>query len=205
MLKANFEWEWTAVHQAAFDKLKQAMINTTHLSAIDPRQPYHYYTDASKDCLGSTLAQQCTHGKYKGHLRPIALMSPKMQAAETRYPTQQQELLAIVLALKQWFHLLRGPQQVHVHTDHESLRYLKTCPQPLTPRQARWSLFLHEYILTLWYVPGLENPAADACSHLSSRQLMDIENATRTRVLAPMLLLQARFPEPEMSALERQN
>ena len=164
----------TAVHQASFDKLKQAMISARHLSAIDPRQPYHLYTDASKDCVGATLAQRCAHGKYKGHLPPIAFMSRKMQPAETRYPIREQELLAIVLALKQWFHLLRGPQQVHVHTDHESLRYLKTCPRPLTPRQARWSQFLEEYNLTLLYVPGLENPAADACSRLTSRQLMDI-------------------------------
>ena len=77
MFKADLEWEWTAVRQASFDKLKQAMINATHLSAIGPRQPYHLYTDASKDCLGATLAQRCAHGKYKGHLRPIAFMSRK--------------------------------------------------------------------------------------------------------------------------------
>ena len=182
-LTAMFK-ECTAVHQASLDKLKQAMISATHLGAIDPRQPYHLYTDASKDCVGATLAQRCAHGKYKGHLRPIAFMSRKMQPAETRYPIREQELLAIVLALKQWFHLLRGPQQVHVHTDHKSLRYLKTCPRPLTPRQARWSEFLEEYNLTLWYVPGLKNPAADACSCLTSQQLMDIENATRTWAFA---------------------
>ena len=134
MFKADFEWEWMAVHQASLDKLKQEMINATHVSAIDPRQPYHLYTDAWKDCVGATLAQRCAHGKYKGHLRPIAFMSRKMQPAETRYPIREQELLAIVLAFKQWFHLTRGPQQVHVHTDHESLRYLKICPRPLTPR-----------------------------------------------------------------------
>ena len=65
--------------------------------------------------------------------------------------------------------LLWDTPQVHVHTDHESPRYLKTCPRPLTPRQARWSQFLEEYNLTLWYVPGLENPAADACSRLTSQ------------------------------------
>ena len=70
---------------------------------------------------------------------------------------------------------------MHVRTDHKSLRYLKTCLRPLTPRQARWSQFLEEYNLTLWYVPGLENPAADSCSRLTLGQLMDIENATRTR------------------------
>ena len=104
-----------------------------------------------------------------------------MQPAETRYPIREQELLAIVLALEQWFHLLRGPQQVHEHTGHESPRYLKRCPRPLTPRQARWSTFLEEYNLTLWYVLDLENPEADACSRLTSQHLMDIENATRTR------------------------
>ena len=120
-----------------------------------------------------------------------------MQPAETRYPIREQELLAIVLALKQWFHLLRGPQQVHVHTDHESLRYLKTCPRPLTPRQARWSQFLEKYNLTLWYVPGLENPAADACSRLTSQQLMDIEIATRARALAITLVENWASPEGE--------
>ena len=48
-------------------------------------------------------------------------------------------------------------------------------------KPAHWSQFLEEYNLRLWYVPGLENPAADACSRLTSRQLMDIENAIRTR------------------------
>ena len=197
MFKADFEWEWTAVHQASFDKLKQAMINATHLSAMDTRQPYHLYTNASKDCVGATLAQRCAHGKYKGHLRPIAFMSRKMQPAETRYRIQEQELLAIVLALKQWFHLIRGPQQVHVHTDHESLQYLKTCPRPLTPRQARWSHFFEEYNLTFWYVPGLKNPAADACSRLTSQQLMDIENATRTRAFVIPLVENWVSPEGE--------
>ena len=89
MFKADFEWDRTAVHQASFDKLKQAMINATHLSAIDPRQPYHLYTDALKDCVGATLAQQRAHGKYKGHVLPIAFMSRKMQPAETRYPGRE--------------------------------------------------------------------------------------------------------------------
>ena len=92
MFEAHFEWEWTAVHQASFDKLKQAMINGTHLSAIDPRQPYHLYTYASKDCVGVTLAQRCAHAKSKGHLRPIAFMSRKMQPAETQYPVREQEV-----------------------------------------------------------------------------------------------------------------
>ena len=97
------------MHQAACDKLKPAMINATDWSGVDPRQPYHLYTDASKNCVLATLAQRYAHGKYKGHLQPFALMSRKMQSAETRYPIREQEQLATVLALKQCFHHLRGP------------------------------------------------------------------------------------------------
>ena len=86
---------------------------------------------------------------------------------------------------------------MHVHTDHESFRYLKTCPRPLTPQQARWSQFLEEYNLTFWYVPGVENPAADGCSRLTSRQLMDIENATRTRAFVVPLVENWVSPEGE--------
>ena len=84
-----------------------------------------------------------------------------------------------------------------MHTDHEGLRYLKTCFRPLTPRQARWSQFLEEYNLTLWYVPGLENPAADTCSRPTSQQLMDIENATRTRAFVIPMVENWASPEGE--------
>ena len=67
----------------------------------------------------------------------------------------------------------------------------------LTPRQARWSQFLEEYILTLYYVSGLENPAADTCSRLTLRQLMDIKNATCTRALVIPLVETWVTPEGE--------
>ena len=59
------------------------------------------------------------------------------------------------------------------------------------------SQFLEEYNLTLWYVPGLENPAADACSRLISQQLMDIKNATRTRAFVIPLGENWTSPEAE--------
>ena len=119
-------------------------------------------------------------------LLPLCRGRCKLLKLDTQ--TEKTELLAIVLALKQRFHVLRGQQQAHVHRDDESLHYLKMCPRLLTPRQERWSQFLEEYNLPLWYVPGLENPPADACSCLTSPQLMDIENATRTRAFVVPLV-----------------
>ena len=75
-----------------------------------------------------------------------------------------------------------------MHIDHESLRFLKTCPGPVTQQLAGWLYFLQEYNLTLWYVAGLDNPAADSCSRLTSRQLMDTKNATPTRAFVVPLV-----------------
>ena len=85
MFNADCQREWTAVHQAAFDKLKQAIISATHLMLLTPGSGT-ICTDALKDCVWATLVERCAHGKYKGHLRPIAFMSRKLQPAETGYP-----------------------------------------------------------------------------------------------------------------------
>ena len=86
---------------------------------------------------------------------------------------------------------------MHVHTDHKSLRYLNKCPLPLAQRQARWPQSLEEYNHMLWYGLGLENPAADACSCLTSQHLMDIENATLTRAFVIPLVENWAPPEGE--------
>ena len=49
----------------------------------------------------------------------------------------------------------------------------------------------------MWYVPGLESSAADACSRLTSQQLMDIENATGTRAFVVPLVENWVSPEGE--------
>ena len=47
------------------------------------------------------------------------------------------------------------------------------------------------------YLSGLENPAADTCSRLSSRRLMNIENAARTRAFVIPLVETWVTPEGE--------
>ena len=49
-----------------------------------------------------------------------------MTAAETRYPVCEQELLAVVMAVKEWRCYLEGnPYPVHLLTDHQSCRLSK--------------------------------------------------------------------------------
>ncbi|KAK6139092.1 hypothetical protein DH2020_027172 [Rehmannia glutinosa] len=56
--------------------------------------------------------------------RPIAYFSEKLKGAQLNYPTYDKELYALVRALETWQHYL-WPKEFVIHTDHESLKYLK--------------------------------------------------------------------------------
>jgi hypothetical protein len=59
--------------------------------------------------------------------RVIAYASCQLRHHEEHYSTHDQELLAVVHALKVWMHYLLG-NLVHISMDHKSLKYLFTQP-----------------------------------------------------------------------------
>jgi hypothetical protein len=94
--------------------------------------------------------------------RSIAYTSRKMESAELNYPTQQQELLAIVHALAAFgIYCLDKPPVVE--TDHKSLEGLFT-QKMANCRLARWYDILAEYQPTFSYLPGAKNGIADVLS-----------------------------------------
>ena len=86
-----------------------------------------------------------------------------MIQAERGYETHDAELLAIVMAFKQWRHYLEGSRYpIEVITDHNNLKYFMTTKE-LNGRQARWALRLAAFNFVIQYQPGRLN-AADAPS-----------------------------------------
>jgi hypothetical protein len=148
---------WGAEQQEAFDALKTAVAKGPCLALPDESKPYIVHTDASGYATGAVLMQQ-----YEGGLRPIAFLSKRMSDAEQRYPVHEQELLAILNALKAWRHYLGG-RRFEVLTDHQSLQYVETSAMA-TPRQMRWAAWLAEFDFGIKYVRGELNGAADALS-----------------------------------------
>ena len=60
-----------------------------------------------------------------GH--PVAYLSHKYNATEARYATGEQELYAVILALKAWRCYLQGcPGGLTLVTDRHPLTYLQT-------------------------------------------------------------------------------
>ncbi|GAA5878148.1 hypothetical protein JCM1840_002257 [Sporobolomyces johnsonii] len=86
-------------------------------------------------------------------------------AAEKNYPPHEQELLAIIAALKVWRIDLLGVQ-FKILTDHDTLKHFQTQPT-LSKRQARWMEVLADYDFELLYGPGKENTVADSLSRFS--------------------------------------
>ncbi len=158
LTKDDVAWSWGAAQQAAFDALKLAIRSGPVLALPDPSLPFVVHTDASGFAIGAVLQQK----QADGTLRPLAFLSKKMLDAETRYPTHEQELLAIISALKTWRHYLDG-RKFTVCTDHASLQHFKTQPM-LSGRQTRWKDVIAQFDFDIEYVRGESNVVADALS-----------------------------------------
>ena len=57
--------------------------------------------------------------------RPIAYFSEKLSSNALNYPIYDKELYALVRTLQTWQHYL-WPKEFIIHSDHESLKFLKT-------------------------------------------------------------------------------
>lgn len=159
MLQKGAKFEWNEPQRTAFERLKQAVTQQPVLILPDMTKPFVITTDASGYAVGAALSQDLGHGD-----QPIAFMSKKMLPAERNYPVHEQELLAIILSLKEWRHYLQGsPFTIRVLTDHHSLQCLQTQPN-LSGRQARWMMLMAEFTFKIEYQEGKKNIVADALS-----------------------------------------
>lgn len=165
LLSKAMPFAWDKQQQQAFEALKHAVSKEPTLILPDTSRQYIVTTDASGYAVGAVLQQD--HGQG---LQPIAYLSKKMLAAEKNYPVHEQELLAIVVALRSWRHYLHGSHfRIIVKSDHKSLQYFKTQPH-LSARQTRWLDLLAEFDFTIEYFEGKENVVADGLSRRSDHK-----------------------------------
>jgi len=86
------------------------------LAQPDIKRSFDVYCDASGIGIGCVLMQEG---------RVIAYASRQLKRHEEHYLTHDQELAAVVHALKIWWHYLLG-NICHIYTDHKSLKYIFT-------------------------------------------------------------------------------
>jgi RNase H-like domain found in reverse transcriptase len=148
-------FNWTSVHKEAYEEVKWVISKETLLSFPNFNKPFHMCTDASNYQLGSIIMQDD---------KPLAFYSCKLNPAQKRYTTGEQELLSIVETLKEFCTLLYGQARVVVHTDHKNILYGNLVYNRIT----RWRLLLEEYCPEIVHVKGDDNVIADALLHMEA-------------------------------------
>ncbi|SCZ91567.1 BZ3500_MvSof-1268-A1-R1_Chr1-2g01494 [Microbotryum saponariae] len=115
---------WTTPTVRHFEAIKSIVVSLDCLRPPDhsaDAMPFWVMTDTSLQGIGGVLLQ----GSHWKTAHPIAYWSRQYIPAERNYPTHEQELLAIVEALKEWcIDLLGG--HFHILTDHSTLEHFQT-------------------------------------------------------------------------------
>ena len=141
------------MHEKAFNTLKDKLINAPLLCLPNFDKVFEIECDASGIGIGAVLMQDS---------KPIAYFSEKLSGAALNYPTYDKELYALVRTLQTWQHYL-WPKEFIIHSDHESLKYLKSQGK-LNKRHAKWLEFIETFPYMIKYKSGKENIVADALS-----------------------------------------
>ena len=107
----------------AFESLKLALVSPPVLALPKEEGKFIVDTDASDVAVGVVLSQvQWYEGEWK--VRPIGFYSKAMDAAQMRYGTPKQEMLAVIIALNK-FRPFLVHQPFTLRSDHMSFGWLK--------------------------------------------------------------------------------
>lgn len=107
-------------------------------------------TDASGVGVGAVLTQI-----QNGEEKLISFYSSIHNEAERKYSTTEQELIAIISAIKHFRCYLSGSKFL-LRTDHKALVYLWRS-KDRNNRLFRWAIALQEYDFELEYIKGADN------------------------------------------------
>jgi hypothetical protein len=125
--------QWSAEADRAFGHLRALFTLAPVLAHPDPSLAFTVEVDASEARIGAMLSQ-CSGRPPK--LRHCAFFSKKLTPAKRNYDVGDEELLAVLKALKAWQHW----HPFLIWTDHRNLEYIRAARR-LHPRQARLAIY----------------------------------------------------------------
>jgi len=115
IVKKDVVFKWVQEQVKAFENLKDKLTKAPILVLPNIIKTFEIEFNASNIGIGVVLLQE-------GH--PIAYFIEKIKGSHLNYSTYDNELYALVRALQNWQHYL-FPKEFVIHSDHESLKYLK--------------------------------------------------------------------------------
>ena len=150
LTQANQAWTQMDKKCKAFDALKQVMTSTLVLVPLQDLDPFRIEADSSDFATGVVLSQQ---SPMDGKWHPVAFYSESLSSVEQNYKIHNKEMLAIIQALEEQKHFLKGVAHlVEIWMDHKNLEYF-IMAKKLNYCQACWSLYLACFDFTLYHCP----------------------------------------------------
>ena len=108
-------FEWTSDCRTAFDTLRWKIASEPILKHPHHDKPFILETNTSGFATRAVLMQE-----HEGKLHPVEFYLHSLDEAQCNYSTPDQELLAIILAMTHWCHLLEGAcRPICIHTDNQ--------------------------------------------------------------------------------------
>ncbi|XP_027122069.1 uncharacterized protein [Coffea arabica] len=153
LIKKNENFHWRDSQEKVFCALKHKLTHAPILALPDFSKTFEIDCDASGIGVGAVMNQG---GKS------IAYFSEKLNGVALNYSTYDKELYALIQALQVWQHYLR-PKGFVIHTDYESLKYLKI-QHNLSKKHVKWIAFVESFPYVTKYKTGKSNVVANALS-----------------------------------------
>jgi len=174
---------WTEEAQKSFEKIKEMMSSDMALRLPRQGEPFQLYSDASFGAIGVVL---CQKDPADGKSHPCAYGSRKFNDAELKLSIPCKELLAIVYGLNLWsFYICGNP--VQVFSDCRAWTYIRA-QNGNAGRTARLTMVINEFDITVSYIKGTSNRAADGLSRAFDDGLTQWDDLTTARHPAVNLL-----------------
>ena len=204
------KFQWSDELEEAFARSKEEIIEAIKegVSIFDPNKPTCLRTDWSTSGIGFFLGQkhcECNEikvGCCEDGWRITLAGSRFLRPSETRYAPVEGESLGVAWSLEQTRYFTQGCDQLIVATDHEPLIKLfgdRTLDEITNTRLFRLKQRALPWKFQIQYVPGKQNPFADATSRYPSRTDFEDddedEQASITEILAGIRILEPHDEE----------
>ncbi len=187
---------WTPEAQVAFDRVKDIMCSDLVLRLPRQGELFQIYSDASAGALGVVLCQIDPIDK-KSH--PCAYGSRKFNDCELKLSIPCKELLAIVYGLNLWsFYICGNP--IQVFSDCRAWTFLKM-QSGNSGKISRLALLVSEYDISISYIKGSLNKAADGLSRAWDDGLTKYDDQVTARHPALELLQAPELKDGEVMKL----
>ena len=195
LTQMDVKFEWKEIHQDAFMKLKEAIIQAPILRYTNTTKPYIVYMDTSDDACRAQHSQIDDGTEF-----PVAFLSHTFTDTQRRWSTPEQEAYGIYFTVKKWNYYLQGADII-VRNDHKPLAWFLNGKNENT-KINRWGLELTSYNIMFKWISGARNEAADCLSRLVELPEKHQRNQTRTKSIwinmVRALTTRSRSRQPEI-------